>query len=107
MVCGEVAGLFDKDEMEGITSQLAEEEIPNHTTKDSEQQLWAKFVQVHLCKTSACVVVTICTLHKSSHAYWRNKQSIPSSLFTSTQVNVDPFQIGMRMHICMYTLSVD
>lgn len=48
MVCGEVAGLFDKDEMEGITSQLAEEEIPNHTTKDSEQQLWAKFVQVHL-----------------------------------------------------------
>lgn len=49
MVCGEVAGLFDKDEMEGITSQLAEEEIPNHTTKeDSEQQLWDKFVQVHL-----------------------------------------------------------
>lgn len=48
MVCGEVAGLFDKDEMEGITSQLTQEETPNHTTKDSEQQLWDKFVQVHL-----------------------------------------------------------
>ena len=44
MVCGEVAGLFEKDEKEGITSQLAEELTQDHTATCS---LWDKFVQVH------------------------------------------------------------
>lgn len=45
MVCGEVAGLFEKDEVKGITNQLAEELTPDHTATSS---LWDKFVQVHV-----------------------------------------------------------
>jgi len=50
MVCGEVAGLFEKDEVKGITSQLAEELTPDHTAASS---LWDKFVQVHVHQAKA------------------------------------------------------
>lgn len=56
MVCGEVAGLFEKDEVKGITNQLAEELTPDHTATSS---LWDKFVQVHVVSFIALLSITL------------------------------------------------
>ena len=55
-MCGDVAGLFEREELDAITTELLEGAAS--LGYESQDDLWGKFVQVHVCISLKPTLIT-------------------------------------------------